>query len=151
MTNEKSTLKTKASLTQEIEALAAKYLQKKALYNLMGKELAEMKAQINNYVNHSHAVFTDGELVLSTAVLKVVSNPPQIKTCGIPLERAERATLANELDAKYVVNDLNLGMMLKFGEKDKKLKQVLDGKDVTIEQETRIDIRRPKLTPTASE
>lgn len=136
-------VKTEKKELTPIEKEVAAYLRRKAQFDGMEKELKQMKATILTQLDTLS--FVDGVCELSTGTLKEVANPPKmVKVNGDPMEASDRAKLAELLDPKYLVKDVNFKLLMENLDSDSKLRKVLKLNKTEIRQEIRIDIKRKK-------
>lgn len=123
-----------------IEAKVKEFLTKKAKLDKGKKELDQLKESILSEVETLN--FQDGVCELATGVLKEAANPPKmLKANGEPMEAVERARLAELLDPRYIVKDVNFKLLIENLDSDTKLRKILKINKAEIKQGTRVDIK----------
>jgi hypothetical protein len=127
-----------------IEAEILAYLELKNQEKELKKDIEDLKANITAYADSHIADFDDkGVLKMDQGVIKIAQNPPKCISILTekPLTPAEREEIAQLLNAKYQVMDINSKEILKMQGNDKVLDQVLKTQKVEIVQETRYDVK----------
>lgn len=127
-----------------IEAEILAYIELKKEEKHIKEQLDELKTNISAFADkHIKSFDEKGVLKMEQGVIKITQNPP--KCISILTEKAltpaEREEIAQLLNAKYQVLDINSKEILKMQGNDKVLDQVLKTQKVEIVQETRYDVK----------
>lgn len=127
----------------QLDVEVGTYLALKAKSEEIAEKMKSLKEKIQSRVEFEKPPFVDGELVLSTGLLKEVKSTPKIVWAknGKSLTPKEREVVSVDIEDQYVDVDLNTKLIVQNFDQDEKLRQLLGKFNIRTEQDTRIDIK----------
>lgn len=136
-------VKTPKKELSALEKLAARILRKNAQIKAYQAELEVMKEEAKGLLAEKTTDFVEGKLTLSNAIISIALNPPKLvnDANGKSLEKEDRLKFAAKLDAKYVVRDVDIPLLLNQSWSDATLKRLLKNERIRVEQTSRYDVK----------
>ncbi|TKT89499.1 hypothetical protein [Dyadobacter frigoris] len=130
----------------QLDVEVAQYLALKEAAGAMAVKMKDLKERIDARIAFEKPPFVDGELVLTTGIVKEVMGTPKLVWAknGKSLTPKDREIVANDMTDQYLNVDLNIKMICQNADTDADLRQVLAKYNISQEQDIRLDVKALK-------